>query len=199
MPSTSGWQPQRRAAALNEAAILKAADELLRSRGIDGADMREIAARAGVGIGTLYRRFGDKATLIAAVVGEQERALQDDLLRGPPPLGPGAPAAERLEAFLQALCRLTEANAEALAAGQATTRLGRYGFGSYQAWRLHATVLLREVSPDLDAEWLADLLLAPLTPALYYGQRERWGMSAERIQANLLQSTRRLLGLGSNR
>jgi AcrR family transcriptional regulator len=113
-----GWRTQRETAGRNERAIVEAATALMRERGTADVEVRDIAARAGVGVGTVYRRFGDKASLIAAVLGEQERALQDALLSGPAPLGPGAPAAERLVAFLEALCALTEANLDVLAASE---------------------------------------------------------------------------------
>lgn len=50
----------------NEDAVLEAAKEVFRAAGVD-APVREIAARAGVGVGTLYRRFPKRADLVAAV------------------------------------------------------------------------------------------------------------------------------------
>ena len=55
--------------------------------------------RPGVGKGTLFRRFGDRAGLARALLDESERRLQDGFLHGPPPLGPGAPPRARLKAF----------------------------------------------------------------------------------------------------
>ena len=188
----SGWKAQRQTAARNEAAILDAARELVAGGGGDRIDVRQIAAAAGVGVGTIYRRFGDKAGVLAALVGEDERALQDALIHGDPPLGPGAPAPERLEAFLRALCRLTADHADVLAAGQATAPEGRYAFGSYEAWRLHAAVLIAQIDPRLDAEWLADLVIAPLSPALYRRQRDQRGMTPGRIEANVVDCARRV-------
>src|SRR5205814_1714189 len=60
------------------------------------------AAAAGVGKGTLFRRFGDKAGLAVALLDERERVLQAAILSGPPPLGPEAPPTERLRAFVDA-------------------------------------------------------------------------------------------------
>lgn len=50
----------------NEDSVLEAAKEVFRVSGVD-APAREIAARAGVGIGTLYRRFPTRSDLIASV------------------------------------------------------------------------------------------------------------------------------------
>ncbi|MGV8939135.1 MAG: TetR/AcrR family transcriptional regulator [Allorhizobium sp.] len=50
----------------NEDALLEAAKEVFKIYGVD-APVREIAARAGVGVGTLYRRFPKRSDLVAAV------------------------------------------------------------------------------------------------------------------------------------
>jgi AcrR family transcriptional regulator len=50
----------------NEDAVLEAAKEVFSTSGVD-APVREIAANAGVGVGTLYRRFPKRSDLVAAV------------------------------------------------------------------------------------------------------------------------------------
>lgn len=50
----------------NEDAVLDAAKQVFAEIGVD-APVREIASRAGVGVGTLYRRFPNRSDLIAAV------------------------------------------------------------------------------------------------------------------------------------
>tara|TARA_R110000850_G_scaffold2054_13_gene10421 strand:+ start:754 stop:1449 length:696 start_codon:yes stop_codon:yes gene_type:complete len=50
----------------NEDAVLEAAKQVFAASGVD-APVREIAARAGVGVGTLYRRFPSRSDLVAAV------------------------------------------------------------------------------------------------------------------------------------
>ena len=59
---------ERADATRNRAALLAAATELIRERGIDAVSVDDVAAAAGVGKGTVFRRFGDKAGLIRAVV-----------------------------------------------------------------------------------------------------------------------------------
>lgn len=59
--------PRMRAdARRNEEAVLKAAKIVFARSGVD-APTREIATQAGVGLGTLYRRFSTRADLVAAV------------------------------------------------------------------------------------------------------------------------------------
>lgn len=186
------WNRQRQAASRNQEAIAQAAADLFRREGVTNVEVRDIAAAAGVGVGTIYRRFGDKAAVIAAVIGEEERALQDELLSGRPPLGPGAPPGERLTAFLAELAALTERNLAVLAASEGAAPGARYRIGAYAVWRLHVAVLLRTIDEDLDADWLADLLLAPLAAEHYRRQRTEHGMSAARVAENLLLAARRL-------
>jgi AcrR family transcriptional regulator len=63
--------PKRRAdVARNESALLAAAAEVFATSGVD-APVREVAAAAGVGMGTLYRHFPTRADLMVAVYRHQ--------------------------------------------------------------------------------------------------------------------------------
>jgi len=72
------------------------------------------------------------------------------VLSGPPPLGPGAPAVRRANAFLDALVALTERNLGVLIVTDASPA-GRLAIGAYDGWRLHLVMLIREARPALDA------------------------------------------------
>jgi AcrR family transcriptional regulator len=63
----AGGRPLRRDAAQNRQRLIGAAGEVFAAHGLD-ASVEEIARVAGVGIGTLYRRFPTKDALIAALV-----------------------------------------------------------------------------------------------------------------------------------
>jgi AcrR family transcriptional regulator len=95
-----GWPvsvPQERGdAARNRALLLDAARRLIAERGADAVTTDDIATAAGVGKGTLFRRFGSRAGLMLVLLDEDEKAQQEAFLFGPPPLGPGAPALARL-------------------------------------------------------------------------------------------------------
>src|SRR6478735_9206014 len=73
----------RKDAKRNHDALLAAAGEVYGERGID-ASLEEIARRAGVGIGTLYRHFPTRDALNEAVYRHEVEALcgQADALRG---------------------------------------------------------------------------------------------------------------------
>src|SRR5580692_2777508 len=98
-----GAPTERSDAARNRALILDAADRLFARDGVSCTSMDAIAAEAGVGKGTLFRRFGDRASLVFALLDSVERVFQDGFISGPPPLGPGAPPDERLIAFGESL------------------------------------------------------------------------------------------------
>ncbi|MEV3961643.1 helix-turn-helix domain-containing protein [Nocardia sp. NPDC050193] len=87
---------ERADAARNPARILAAAAELFARRDPRAVTMDDRAKAAGVGRGTLYRRYPDIGAIAMALLDDHERELQDQLLGGAPPLGPGAPPADRL-------------------------------------------------------------------------------------------------------
>jgi AcrR family transcriptional regulator len=63
-------------AARNAEAILRAAREVAAERGL-AASMAEIAERAGVAVGTLYRHYPTKQDLISAVAADSVRRILD--------------------------------------------------------------------------------------------------------------------------
>jgi len=92
--------PQERGdAARNRTLLLDAARRLIAERGPDAVTTDDIAAAAGVGKGTLFRRFGSRAGLMLVLLDEDEKAEQQAMMFGPPPLGPGAPPLDRLVAY----------------------------------------------------------------------------------------------------
>jgi AcrR family transcriptional regulator len=187
---------ERADAARNRRRILAAAEELFAARGTGLVTMEEIARAAGVGKATLYRRFPDPAAIAVALLDEHERALQERLLRGPPPLGPGAPPAERLAAFYAAMVDLLERHLH-LALG-AETGPRRFATGAYGFWHAHVRALVVEAGGELAAhpgrlDALVDALLAPLAPELYRHQRDR-GRSVAEITAALTHLARASLG-----
>ncbi|GHH63250.1 TetR family transcriptional regulator [Streptosporangium violaceochromogenes] len=155
--------PRERAdAARNRLKVLAAAARLFREKGVDGVSMDAVAAEAKVGKGTLFRRFGDKSGLAVALLDERERELQEAVLTGPPPLGPGAPAADRLGAFVDAYLDHLLDHLDLVRMSETASPGARYRIGSYRFWCRHVAILLTETRPGCDAGPLAHALLAPL-------------------------------------
>lgn len=140
---------ERADAARNRRRVLAAAETLFMERGVAGVTMDDIAQAAGVGKGTLYRRFTDKGGLAGALLSERGVGLQERILGGPPPLGPGAPPVERLEAFTRAYLDFQIRHLDLVLLSETSTPGGRLRKASYAFWRQHARMLLRDAgAPD---------------------------------------------------
>ncbi len=99
-PVTWGPPPADRAdAARNRRLLLATARDIIAGQGAGQLTMDGLAERAGLGKGTVFRRFGTRAGIFAALLDDDERDFQQQVLTGPPPLGPGAPPLDRLIAY----------------------------------------------------------------------------------------------------
>jgi AcrR family transcriptional regulator len=163
------WGPpnaERADAARNRRHLLATAREMLAGQGPDTLTMDALAERAGLGKGTVFRRFGTRAGIFQALLDDDERAFQQQVLSGPPPLGPGAPPVDRLIAYGRArtgflidhsaIARATLDGSQPVPAG-AETPLSR----------LHIRMLLRQLDlgvtdPDILAMQLTAALDGPL-------------------------------------
>ncbi|SDX10278.1 transcriptional regulator, TetR family [Saccharopolyspora shandongensis] len=162
---------ERADAARNRQAVLEAAERLLAERGHVSLD--EVAAEAGVGKGTVFRRFGNRAGLIREILAERSRALREAVTSGPPPLGPGAPSRERLMAFLAELTGIGEQNASLLSAHEAACADHKHEDPSYRFWAQHIADLITAERPDLDADFLSHAILATFDADLIRHMRTR--------------------------
>jgi len=189
---------ERADAARNRARVLAAAATLFREGDPRAVTMDDVAKAAGVGRATLYRRYPDVRSIAEALLDEHERQLQERLLRGDPPLGPGpggpsSPSpSERLAAFYAAMVELLEAHLPLVLGVDAGA--ARLSVGSYRFWRAHVRSLVVAAAGSDDPDALVDPLLAPLSAEVYQHQREQLGLSPERITAGLALLAHRALG-----
>ncbi|GAA4608721.1 TetR/AcrR family transcriptional regulator [Actinoplanes octamycinicus] len=172
---------ERADAARNRAKVLAAAASLFAAGDSRAVTMEDIARAAGVGRGTLYRRYPDVASIAAALLDDHERTLQHELMQGEPPLGPGAPPHERLAAFFAAMVDLLEQHSHLVLGAEAGPR--RFAVGAYGFWRAHVLALLRQAGVA-DPDALADSVLAPLAPEVFRHQRAQ-GITPDRLKAAL--------------
>jgi AcrR family transcriptional regulator len=154
---------ERRDAAINRQRILKAANRLIAAGGASALSMDAVATAAGVGKGTIFRRFGDRAGLTRALRDEYMLDFQGAFLAGPPPLGPGAPPSERLEAFMTALIRLQHEHPSVAIAGESPS--AEPGTTASGPLHLHVRVLVEALGVGLHADVIATMLLSAVSPA----------------------------------
>ena len=187
----AGQQPRRRADAMrNHERVLCTAARLFAERGPESVSMDQIASEAGVGKGTLFRAFGDRAGLAAALLSEQEASFQEGILRGPAPLGPGAPPIERIAAFGTAYMHFLDGHIDLMLAAERGIGT-RYKTGPFAMYRLHIGVLVRDALPEgFDHDYTTDVLLAPLAADFFLYQRRM----RERSLAELADAYRCLVG-----
>ena len=189
-PSVAGDIAERADAARNRARVLAAAADLFATRDPRTVTMDDIAKAAGVGRATVYRRYPDTWSIAVALLDEHERALQERLLRGEPPLGPGARPATRLAAFYAAFVALLEAHADLVLGTE--TGGARFATGAYGFWSAHVRSLLVEAGigyPDA----MVDALLAPVSAEVYLHQRGR-GLTTAQIIGALNRLANAVLG-----
>ena len=192
-----GSDPHERSdAARNRRKVLEAASRLFECHGAANVSMEAVATEAGVGKGTLFRRFGDRASLARSVLEAHEIQLQEGMIRGPAPLGPGAPPCERLCAFGRAYLEFLERHGDLILAAEFGSPGIRLIGPVYAFYRTHVTYLLREAGFDGNADYLADVLLAPLSASTFRYHRVVREMSVEELGDAYADLCRRVLDSG---
>jgi len=184
---------ERADAARNRTAIMAAAEELLARYEPSQVSIERIAAAAGVGKATVFHRFGSRAELMRTLMHDRAEALRLAVLEGPPPLGPGAPARDRLLAFTDALVELASGSIGLLtAAEQATLANGdtQQENPVYLFWHGHVAALLGSARPGIDAELQAHVILGtlheqPLVRLLRDGESRRVAAALRQLVAAL--------------
>jgi AcrR family transcriptional regulator len=194
---------ERADAAANRQQILAAARQLFEERGVEQVTMDEIARAAGVGKGTLYRRYPDKATLVVELMDACFVNFERETLGRIESSSTSADtsAIDQLHAFLDRLVDWTEEHTPWLGviADQSDgSRRGSGRCGPIYRW-LHGVVdyLLRQATAAGEATiedtvYVADVILSAVDVDLYVFQRRERHYSPEQIRAGLHQLVDRL-------
>ncbi len=182
---------ERADAARNRRAILDATRTLLAEGGADAVTMDRVAATAGVGKGTVFHRFGSRAGLLHALVAEPAETLLAAITDGPPPLGPGADAAQRLLAFFDAMATVFIENVEVMTAVYRSVAPHPRTAEFHAGWAAHITTLLAQARPDLDAEAVGGLLFGIFgtdyaVAAVRAGEGERVRAAARQLMESVV-------------
>ena len=183
--------PERADAARNREVLLEAAQRLVDHCGVDGVTMDAVAHEAGVGKGTVFRRFDSREGLMAAVLNRSETAWQASIISGPPPLGPGAEPLQRLLAFGRSRLDVNLRHAELI---EAAGRAGIRNYAAYSFAATHVRYLLGELRVGGDVALLATALLAPLEVPILLQQTRIEGMQIDRILSGWDDLVHRVVG-----
>lgn len=171
---------ERLDAARNRRLLLATALEIISERGAEALTMDDLARRAGVGKGTVFRRFGSRAGLMQAVLDHAQRGFQESYMSGPPPLGPGAAPLDRLRAFGVARIRALNLSGELRQAAD-VDRFSHHGHPVRRLELAHLTMLLAALPNVRDPELAAYQLEAFLEAGLLLHLHRTAGMPLERL------------------
>jgi AcrR family transcriptional regulator len=161
---------ERADAARNRERLLEVAREIVAEHGVGKVTMDGLAERACLGKGTVFRRFGTRAGIFRALIDADELLFQESVMRGPPPLGPGAAPVPRLVAYGRARIAFL---LDHFAIARATLdRNGPFPAGGADFTRIHIRMLLGQARLGIaDVDSLAIQLTAalegPILLALY--------------------------------
>lgn len=192
LPMADAPPPERADAARNRQRLLMAAERLVASRGADALTMSALAAEAGVGKGTLFRRFDSREGLMGALLDHTEAEWQGAVMTGPPPLGPGAETWDRLLAFGRSRLETTLNHADLIrnaGRGGSTRSIAAYSFAM-----MHLRHLLHELGVTGDLPLLATALMAPLELPILEQQVRAEGLLVERVYAGWVDLAGRIAG-----
>ncbi|WP_432194345.1 TetR/AcrR family transcriptional regulator [Streptomyces sp. bgisy027] len=190
---------ERSDAARNRARLLGAAGRLVAEHGAERVTMEAIAKEAGVGKATLFRRFGDRGGLLLALFAEAEADFQEVCRSGPPPLGPGAPAKDRLTAFGCAIIeRIAGETDLSTALARQLPRERRYVSETADIYHRHVSTLLCEAGADGDCDMLAHALLTFLNIDAVDHLRHDRNVDAARLQATWADLVGRVVPHGTD-
>ena len=160
---------ERADAARNRLHLLTTARLMLAEQGPDRLTMDGLAERAGLGKGTVFRRFGTRAGIFQALLDDDEKTFQQQVLSGPPPLGPGADPLDRLIAYGRARAGFMVSHRDIARAALDCSQPAPIGRQAPMS-QIHIRVLLAQLGVGhADLDMLAIQLAAALDgPVLLY-------------------------------
>jgi AcrR family transcriptional regulator len=177
-------RPTRSDAVKNCALLLETAQRLFQEHGVEAVSMTAIAEAAGVGKGTLYRHFKNKAALTHMLLDADTRDLQTRTLRR---LEQGDDPLDNLRWFLEQVVRFVERNEELLCAAASAGVGNLLSFPGHLWWRQTIRGLLARMDfqPETDLDYLADVLYIMIDVRTIHFQKRTLGYDTTRILGGL--------------
>ena len=191
-----GTSCERRDAAANRQLLLETAKRLFREQGAANVTMADIAKEAGVGKGTLYRRFTNKGDLCLQILDKQLQMFQNGVLLEMREMTAAADSyMAQLDHFLNQLVGFIYDNLPLMVEielnppppeAMVDPDINTPHFWQEMTVRalLTKAAEAQELSPDLDIAYTASALMAALNARVVRYQLER-GFTTEQIGAGL--------------
>ncbi|MBP1999943.1 AcrR family transcriptional regulator [Paenibacillus shirakamiensis] len=174
--------------------ILEAGRDLFAESGLDAVSMYGIAKRAGIGQGSLYRRFRDKGEICSALIRDSSErflvTMEEELLH--PILGP----LDHLRDTIVNAVDFIEQHAELLHLIKSEfigkRQLTQFEQPFFQRLNRVMTELLQRAvdakeTIDMDPQFTATALIAVLSPDLYLYQQKQYGLTKIQITEGILR------------
>ncbi len=184
---------ERRDAMEHRQRILQVAQHLFAKHGVHAVSMHQIAKAAGVGQGTLYRRYAHKGDLCMDLLQEQHERLLTDistLFRAKA----NAPALERLDGLLSLIVAFLEEQGALLSPVALIEMRETMCHKDVEEQHLPFYLSLHSIFDELlteaverkelstlDTSFTADAILVTLNPMFYHMQRQERSLSSEQI------------------
>jgi AcrR family transcriptional regulator len=186
-------RPERADAQENRARILAAAAALFQEHGVNHVNMVDIARKAEVGQGTLYRRFASKGDLCLALLDTQMREFQEATFAELRTMVLAhCPYVEQLAWFIDAWIGFQAHHSLLLCAVTQDQPLDNHPQSPPFLWqRMTVHGLLRraaaagELATDVDVQFSADAILALLQPDTLRLQQEIGGHTTQQMVAGI--------------
>jgi len=175
-------KPIRADAVRNRDSLLQAATTLFDKHGVECVTMSAIAKAAGVGKGTLYRHFNDKADLCHALLDEDMRTFQQQTLEH---LRESDSALAQLRWFVAEGAHYVVKHSELLREAALQGGLASLQHPAHLWWRQTIQALLERVQPNGDTAYMADTLYLMLDVRTIRFQRRALNYDVPRIVAGL--------------
>jgi AcrR family transcriptional regulator len=184
---------ERADASENRARILATAEALFAEFGVAAVNMVDIARRAGVGQGTLYRRFANKGELCLTLLDTQMREFQEQTLTQlRTMMAANEPMLAQLAWFIEAWIAFQTRHSPLLCAVSQEMAIESSPHSPPFLWQrrtvhglLDAAAQRGELAPAVDVPFTADALLALLQPDILVAQQQQGGHTPERISAGI--------------
>nr|WP_302479523.1 TetR/AcrR family transcriptional regulator [Streptomyces sp. 8P21H-1] len=178
-------------AARNHTRLLNAAARIAREQGLKHLTMEAVATAAGVGKGTVFRRFGDRTGLLQALLQHSEDTFQAAHLSGSDQADDRDKAIEQLRAFGVAAIRRYAQEMELQIAAEPSPDQ-RYRRAPRRSYHERVSVLLSLAAPEADAELFSHALLGYLEPALLRHLSDQCNLPLQRLERGWLELVSRL-------